>query len=284
MPAELIRVRDPLFDDDGLDAVLLELVQQIEELRPLRDNLSELYQLDRLPSQEQLARAVAIIHQGGFFSWFKSDWRNAKALLTGLSRQPGTKFAELKRWSTNLVKYTELLQRFEQRAFGNQLGSAYRGLDTDCVQLMQLRDWYKQVRACYGIGFGKRVAIGSDVMALDGEIIKGVHQIEKSQFSTKIMALVKQAENETKLLPRIAHQLKDHPVWLGEQGALRQACQQVQATLTALQGWFVNTDVSLGQMTHFSDLLQKCLPCRLTLKIRNRSWVSLRNQSRWLLG
>ena len=266
LPAELIRVRDPLFDDDGLDAVLLELVQQIEELRPLRDNLSELYQLDRLPSQEQLARAVAIIQQGGFFSWFKSDWRNAKALLTGLSRQPGTKFAELKRWSTNLVKYTELLQQFEQRAFGNQLGSAYRGLDTDCVELMQLRDWYKQVRACYGIGFGKRVAIGSDVMALDGEIIKGVHQIEKSQFSAKIMALVKQAENETKLLPRIAHQLKDHPVWLGEQGALRLACQQVQATLTALQGWFVNTEVSLGQMTHFSDLLQKMSALQIDLE------------------
>ncbi len=99
------------------------------------------------------------------------SWRNLV--------KPDTKFAELKRCSADLLKYSELLQRFEQSDFGNQLGNAFRGLDTDCEQLMLLRDWYKKVRACYGIGFGKRVAIGSGLFNLDGEIIKGVHLIEE---------------------------------------------------------------------------------------------------------
>ncbi|HBT9030179.1 TPA: AAA family ATPase, partial [Klebsiella pneumoniae] len=166
LPTELIRVRDPLFDDDDIDAVLRDLMCQIETLRPLRDGLSTLYQLDQLPSQEMLAHAVAVIQQGGLFAWFKSDWRSAKALLMAQSRKPDTKFAELKRCSADLLKYSELLQRFEQSDFGNQLGNAFRGLDTDCEQLMLLRDWYKKVRACYGIGFGKRVAIGSGLFNL----------------------------------------------------------------------------------------------------------------------
>ncbi|MGL5845821.1 MAG: DUF4011 domain-containing anti-phage protein Hhe [Aeromonas veronii] len=257
LPTELIKARDPLFDDDDIDAVLLELMHQIEALRPLRDNLSDLYQLDRLPSHETLAHAVAVIQQGGFFAWFKSDWRHAKALIMGLSRQPGTKFAELKRWAANLVKYSELQQQFEQRAFGDHLGNAYRGLDTDCGQLMQLRDWYKKVRSCYGIGFGKRVAIGTGLFGLDGEIVKGVHLFEKSQISSRLRALVNQAECEAKLLPRIYSLLSEPASWLGDQGVLNQACQQVQDTLIALQEWFVSPEMSLGQMTHFADLLQK---------------------------
>lgn len=43
------------------------------------------------------------------------------------SRKPDTKFAELKRCSADLLKYSELLQRFEQSDFGNQLGNAFRG-------------------------------------------------------------------------------------------------------------------------------------------------------------
>ncbi|MFH7191038.1 DNA helicase UvrD, partial [Klebsiella pneumoniae] len=159
----------------------------------------------------------------------------AKALLMAQSRKPDTKFAELKRCSADLLKYSELLQRFEQSDFGNQLGNAFRGLDTDCEQLMLLRDWYKKVRACYGIGFGKRVAIGSGLFNLDGEIIKGVHLIEKSQISSRLMTLVKRVEHEAKLLPRISSLLEEHASWLGEQGVLMQSYRQVRNTLIALQ-------------------------------------------------
>ena len=54
-----------------------------------------------------LAHAVAVIQQGGLFAWFKSDWRSAKALLMAQSRKPDTKFAELKRCSADLLKYSE---------------------------------------------------------------------------------------------------------------------------------------------------------------------------------
>lgn len=256
LPTELVRARAPLFDDDDIDAVLCDLRSQIEILRPLRNNLFNLYQLDQLPSQEMLTHAVAVIQQGGLFAWFKSDWRNAKALLMGLSRQPGTKFAELKRCSDNLVKYSELLQRLEQSAFGDQLGNAYRGLDTDCEQLMQLRDWYKKVRSCYGIGFGKRVAIGSGLFGLDGEIIKGVHLIEKSQISSRLMALVEHAKHEAKLLPRISNLLGGDASWLKSSGILMQSYQEVRDTLIALQEWFISPEMLLGQMTHFAELLQ----------------------------
>ncbi|EPT8337745.1 DUF4011 domain-containing protein [Enterobacter kobei] len=266
LPTELIRVRDPLFDDDDIDAVLRDLMCQIETLRPLRDGLSTLYQLDQLPSQEMLAHAVAVIQQGGLFAWFKSDWRSAKALLMAQSRKPDTKFAELKRCSADLLKYSELLQRFEQSDFGNQLGNAFRGLDTDCEQLMLLRDWYKKVRACYGIGFGKRVAIGSGLFNLDGEIIKGVHLIEKSQISSRLMTLVKRVEHEAKLLPRISSLLEEHASWLGEQGVLMQSYRQVRNTLIALQGWFINPDISLEQMTHSSEILQNINDLQISLE------------------
>lgn len=182
------------------------------------------------------------------------------------SRKPDTKFAELKRCSADLLKYSELLQRFEQSDFGNQLGNAFRGLDTDCEQLMLLRDWYKKVRACYGIGFGKRVAIGSGLFNLDGEIIKGVHLIEKSQISSRLMTLVKRVEHEAKLLPRISSLLEEHASWLGEQGVLMQSYRQVRNTLIALQGWFINPDISLEQMTHSSEILQNINDLQISLE------------------
>ncbi|AIJ10470.1 DNA helicase related protein [Edwardsiella anguillarum ET080813] len=173
-----------------------------------------------------------------------------------LSRQPSTKFAKLKSRLADLLKYSELLQRFEQSDFGDQLGNVYRGLETDCEQLMQLRDWYKKVRSHYGIGFGKRVAIGSGLFNLDGEIIKGVHLIEKSQISSRLMTLVQHVELEAKLLPRISSLLGESTSWLGEQGILMQCYQQVRETLIALQRWFISPDMSLGQMAHFSELVQ----------------------------
>ncbi|NUB85262.1 hypothetical protein HUC38_23640, partial [Escherichia coli] len=159
-----------------------------------------------------------------------------------------------------------MLQRFEQSDFGNQLGNAFRGLDTDCEQLMLLRDWYKKVRACYGIGFGKRVAIGSGLFNLDGEIIKGVHLIEKSQISSRLMTLVKRVEHEAKLLPRISSLLEEHASWLGEQGVLMQSYRQVRNTLIALQGWFINPDISLEQMTHSSEILQNINDLQISLE------------------
>lgn len=92
LPTELIRVRDPLFDDDDIDAVLRDLMCQIETLRPLRDGLSTLYQLDQLPSQEMLAHAVAVIQQGDYLHGLRvigvvprhCSWRNLVSLTLSL--------------------------------------------------------------------------------------------------------------------------------------------------------------------------------------------------------
>lgn len=116
------------------------------------------------------------------------------------------------------------------------------------------------------IGFGKRVAIGSGLFNLDGEIIKGVHLIEKSQISSRLMTLVKRVEHEAKLLPRISSLLEEHASWLGEQGVLMQSYRQVRNTLIALQGWFINPDISLEQMTHSSEILQNINDLQISLE------------------
>lgn len=265
LPVELIRLRGPLFDEDDFDALLLELSQQLDALRSLRERLSITYHLDRLPPQEQLEQAVAVIQQGGIFSWIKSEWRNAKALLQGLSCQPNTKFSELKNGLVQLLEYTKLLQAFEQRGFDHELGAAFRGLDTDCEPLLQVRSWYKRVRACYGIGFGPKVSVGSAVISLDAEIIKGIHQLETAHISVRISALVKQLESDALSLPFFAEKLKSQP-WLGVSGVLQQAGKQVQETLTTLQEWFINDEVSLVQMTRFSTILEEMATLQASLK------------------
>ena len=259
LPAELIRLRDELFDDDEVDAVLLDLSRQLEVLRPLRDNLSAIYLLDRLPPCEQLTQAVATLNQGNLFSWFKRDWRAAKTLLTGLARQPNAKFSDLKRWANNLVKYAGQLEMFEQSGFGQRLGSAFCGLETDPEQLLQLREWYKKVRSVYGIGFGPHVAVGSAVLTVDGAIIKGVHLLEQQQLSAHLTRRVQQLEDLLLQMPNLASSLGKNPQWLGAEGLLAHCSERIQTTLRSLQQWFVHNDVSLGQMRSFATELKKLI-------------------------
>lgn len=45
-----------------------------------------------------------------------------------------------------------------------------------------------------------------------------------------------------------------------------QSYRQVRNTLIALQGWFINPDISLEQMTHSSEILQNINDLQISLE------------------
>ncbi|MGL5339209.1 MAG: DUF4011 domain-containing anti-phage protein Hhe [Aeromonas veronii] len=256
LPAELIKWRDGCFDDDDIDGTLLALTQQIEELRPLRDNLVAIYQLDRLPSQEVLAKAVSIINSGNIFSWFKREWREARKLLLSLAVKPDAKFVELKRWGSQLVKFAERRQAFEQSGFDKRVGAAFAGIDTEVDQLTQLRAWYRQVRETYGVGFGPRVAIGSAVLVLDSMTIKGIQQLEKSSLSRRLWENIDAVLSQQQMMPTLFGS-NSASNWLGKDGLLAQISCALKAILVQLQAWFVHDEITLGQMMQLSVTLRR---------------------------
>ena len=178
VPVDLLRLRDPLFDDDEMDAVLADMANQLDSLRPLHEKLSSVFQLERLPELPILSDIIKKLTNSGFFSWFNSQWRAARDTLRSLAVVPNSKFADLMQLAPSLLEFAALNLRFVQSGFDKRLDGAFRGISTEVDQLLRLRIWYKQVRETYGVGFGPMVGVGSAVFGLDASLIKGLQQLE----------------------------------------------------------------------------------------------------------
>jgi very-short-patch-repair endonuclease len=284
LPSELIRLRDEVFDDDEIDAVLLDMQTQLEALCPLRDNLKAVFQLDHLPEPALLSQTIGLACTGSLFSWFSRPWREARRVLKGLSTQPNAKFSELKRWAPNLLKYAELHQQFSQCEFDKRLASAYRGLDTDVEQLLLLRAWYRQVRETYGVGFGPTVAVGSALLTLDASIIKGIHQLEKQALSKTIESQMMIIQAQLERVPGLAALNKQNQVWLGSDGLLQSISQCLTMVLTKLQAWFQQDDISLLQMLEFGQTIGRVHELRTTLDKTDESVAMFRPRAPLVVG
>ncbi|WP_371186027.1 DUF4011 domain-containing anti-phage protein Hhe [Thalassotalea maritima] len=181
----LLSRRHSLFDNDQLDNDLPILKQHLENLVQLRQQLAPLFKLDALPPATELDQLNRTISDAGFFRWFSSKWRQAKATLLSLAtndkpyKELASALASLQRYQTELEalnnthRYSELLQH------------EYQGINTRIDDIITIRAWYKRVRSAFGIGFGHDVALASSLFGLDTDIAKGIKYLaEQSTMST----------------------------------------------------------------------------------------------------
>lgn len=245
LPTDLIHLRSGLFDEDLIDTSLKMLAKQCKILKPLRESLKSIFLLELLPESEELAKAVHLFQQGGIFSWFNSEWRQARSLLKTIVR-PSQTLVQAKNQLDDLIKYSSELKQLETFNYAHQLGTAYSGIDTDCESLFSLRNWYLQVRDTYGIGFGPHVAIGTSILGLDSTLIKGVHQLEKQQLSKNLQDSVSRIDGLLGRLPEKSDEESRNLPWIGNDSFIVNLSQKVQHALEQLQGWFISDDTLLS--------------------------------------
>ena len=99
--------------------------------------------------------------------WFKGSWRAARKQIISHAANAQVKFPSLKPLLSELADYSGKRQKLEENpCYREAFGDHLQGIDTDIDALEALRDWYKQVRHQYGIGFGQKVPLGDAILEL----------------------------------------------------------------------------------------------------------------------
>lgn len=179
--------RHELFDNDLLDLHIPVLEELLPTLQRLHKQLNDTFNLENLPSVNELKEINEIISNAGMFSWLSSDWRAAKAKLLTTAKGLKPKLNNLTPLLTDLITFKGLFDLLNNEpAYQTLLHHEYKGIDTPIVEISAMRAWYKSIRSSYGIGFGKRVIIATSLLSINNESFKGLKLLAESKSFSEL--------------------------------------------------------------------------------------------------
>ncbi|MEF3817194.1 DUF4011 domain-containing protein [Acinetobacter baumannii] len=200
LPLDLLNRRSEIFEESSLDQFISSFEPIFNQLKLNYTDCQKLYEIEKLPSVEDLEINYKNVCIGGFFKYFTRRWWNAKKFIISVSKNSNTPFIELQKEFPKLIVLKKDIdasnQLIEKYAI---LGSIYAGVNTPLADIKLLRNWYKGVRNEYGVGFDDRVKIGSAILRLESHILKSIIE----EYDRKIFPKIKPLEDllrEFKLL------------------------------------------------------------------------------------
>lgn len=251
MPHALARLRHKRFEDEALDGLLLKLEEDLPTIQRLSDQSANTFSLERLPNHTRLEDLSRVLADTSLFRWFKSEWRAAKTEVCTIAR-PGLKFkavlAALPDAIAYLERYTQLVEDTE---YAEKLGDHFQGLDTKVGQLKRLRDWYKQLRAECGRGFGAKVWIAEYLLREDGQLLANV-STEVADLQSYLCGVLVHRTKLEQVLPFDSHDLRSADL-LGPSGLYVRLVQELGGALRALLPVISEEEPSMGRLL---DLIQ----------------------------
>ncbi|OUS12306.1 hypothetical protein A9Q89_06485 [Gammaproteobacteria bacterium 53_120_T64] len=178
LEAELWRYRDELYDNVDIDPLLAKLTATLRNLAPKHNALISQFSLHRLPSHAELKKYQSIVDNAGIFKLFSAEWRHARRELLALSAQAKPNEKIIFPLLPKLVDYVAGIEKIDRiNKEDPLLEDLYKGAETPINRIIKLRAWYRSVRSEYGIGFGERVAIGSQLLSLDRKLAIGIADV-----------------------------------------------------------------------------------------------------------
>ncbi|MCW8832684.1 MAG: AAA domain-containing protein, partial [Colwellia sp.] len=178
----LISRRHDLFDNELLDQHLANLEELLPKIQPLHKSLEQHFNLENLPTANELKEIDSIMKNAGIFCWFSSEWRAAKSKLLMYAKGLKPKVKKLVPFIASLTSYRELIDQLnKESAYQTLLQHEFKGIDTPIAELISLRAWYKDIRASYGVGFGKKVSFANSLFSIESELFKGLKHLAASK-------------------------------------------------------------------------------------------------------
>lgn len=191
LPAALINSRNELMDNEDLDTLLPKLKVVLDDLQPLHERLTGLFELDILPTATELSDYKTTVDNSGFFSWLSGDWREAKKILCGLSKSTKPKLKSISAELENLILYRSLLDKLNgEEKYQTLLKEQFKGVHTDVNSLIAVREWYKKLRTEYGFGFGKRTPFANFMFTESSDTFKAIQHLATSKSLDEISSVI----------------------------------------------------------------------------------------------
>lgn len=248
LPADLWRMRDEIFDDVDLDTVLQQLKPIFEHLKPLQLSLADKFRLKDLPEYSLMTHHQAVMQNSGFFSFLSPAWWRSRRFILDLSQHPGLRFSLLRQNYACMVEYANWLNQADEIHRKNAvLASHYVGADTPLAEYIQLRDWYKAVRASYGLGFGERVSIGQALIQFDRNLVLSILSFYDQSIASHIQPVLAfmQRLKDQELLSTVLAEDQDLS---DADSTLSQLNAALKDVLPVLNQYIVDQEMSLAQI------------------------------------
>lgn len=185
------KYRDELFDNEELDELLPQIRAELEVLLDLHQKLNDTFLMENLPEENEIHQLALTLNSGGFFRWFKGEWREARKSVLKLASNTQIKYTSMLPLLDELARFSGARSKFDDNTlYKEALGEHLKGLETDLAALESLRSWYKCIRQRYGIGFGEKVPLGDAIVGLSPSIAKAVRSLSERGIQTKINDLL----------------------------------------------------------------------------------------------
>lgn len=247
LPTEFIKHRCSEYDEAEIDEVIVRFQEEINEADKLQGVVEKALNLKNLPDAELLKTYAKLSSDTKLFSFFNKEWRAAKKH----TRQ----FAVAKKFSFKhnaamLESAAEWLNKIDHinnnKIYKEAFGSEFDGVDTDIDRIVSIRDWYKKIRACYGVGFGRKVVLASAAFDCSIDNFRGVQALAEGGLVEKTYALVSGLESLAKLFPKetcLSDEYFEFPL---DSNLLENVTNKVRGSLGDVQKYLCNPDLELS--------------------------------------
>lgn len=261
--------RDDLFDNDELDTLLPKMQRELTQLDALRDDIGRTFNIASLPAANVLHDLGQTLVSGGLFGWFSGTWRAARRQLLGLAaNQPGSFDTLLSQigWAVDYANQTDTFAT--NTAYRQALGGHFNGIETDAPGLLALRSWYVQVRHTYGIGFGKRVALGDTLLDLPVNLARAIRSLADRNVPEQIRSLLGDLQQIKPVFAPVSELQADDTTLIGADGTLSRLLDTLNRTLPDCSP--VAADSS-AKVTQVLERIEKLKGLKKTLVLWDRS-------------
>lgn len=248
LDSSLINLRSEHFDEEDVDSALRDLDQQVRHLRPLRETVGQVIDLDKLPESQELQALQVQAVREGIGKWFSGNWWRARKRLKEVAANPGLKPKQVGAVLNEAIEFSNGFAEFDTKRYQRAIGSEFDGLDTSVDELFRLREWYKKVRETYGIGFGPKVAIGDGIISLNSKLLRGVQQSKEKGFSAELQGVLDALDSMQSAMPNLEQELSRNRILTGEQGSLLAEHRRFKPVVEIIQQWFQDKDHTLGDI------------------------------------
>ena len=149
-PTDLLEYRTQSFGHARTSELIGEAKSILDTERAEKERFGGIFFLDALPPVADLKASIAALRRKeGFFAFFDTEWRNARKLHAGLSREKRKLTARDRAEElASLAAWIEVREAFVSNAeMRDCFGGLFRGLDTDPGRIEILNGWYLSSRA-----------------------------------------------------------------------------------------------------------------------------------------
>lgn len=149
-PGDLLEYRCTTFGHARTAELIKNVRTAIAAEKADRAALNHMFYLDALPASAEMKSAVAALRRKeGLFAFFDGEWRKARKLHAGLSKEKRKVSARQRAEElVGLVSWIEAKEAFiSHTELKASFGALFRGLGTDPDRIAQLNDWYLSSRA-----------------------------------------------------------------------------------------------------------------------------------------